>query len=84
MFQIKDGFIPTEGYVQFDLKFISNNSIEGNFIYLISKFRLPFLHQHMIVWFSWTFFSICEIYGEYRTAGHLVFWKPWPAVELRK
>ena len=32
MFQIKDGFIPTEGYVQFELKFISNNSIEG--IYL--------------------------------------------------
>ena len=25
MFQIKDGFLPTEGYVQFDLKFISNN-----------------------------------------------------------
>ena len=21
---------------------------------------------------------------EYRTAGHLVFWKPWPAVELKK
>ena len=20
----------------------------------------------------------CEIYWEYRTAGHLVFWKPWP------
>ena len=32
MFQIKDGFIPTEGYVQFELKFISNNSIES--IYL--------------------------------------------------
>ena len=31
MFQIKEGFIPTEGYVQFDLKFISNN-LEG--IYL--------------------------------------------------
>ena len=30
--QIKDRFIPTEGYVQFELKFISNNSIEG--IYL--------------------------------------------------
>ena len=26
----------------------------------------------------------CEIYWEYRTAGHLVFWKPWPAVELKK
>ena len=46
-------------------------------------FRLTFLHQHMIVWFSWII-SICEIHGEYRTAGHLVFWKPWPAVELKK
>ena len=26
----------------------------------------------------------CEIYWEYRTAGHLVFWKPWPAVELKE
>ena len=25
----------------------------------------------MIVWFSWII-SICEIYGEYRTEGHLV------------
>ena len=30
------------------------------------------------------FFRFCEIYWEYRTAGHLVFWKPWPAVELKK
>ena len=29
-------------------------------------------------------FRCCEIYLEYRTAGHLVFWKPWPAVELKK
>ena len=33
-------------------------------------------------------FPCCEIYWEYRTAGHLVFyvvfWKPWPAVELKK
>ena len=26
----------------------------------------------------------CEIFWENRTAGHLVFWKPWPAVELKK
>ena len=26
----------------------------------------------------------CEIYWEYRTVGHLVFWKLWPAVELKK
>ena len=30
------------------------------------------------------FFRFCEIYWEYRTAGHLVFWKPWLAVELKK
>ena len=29
----------------------------------------------MIVRFSWIV-SICEIHGEYRTAGYLVFWKP--------
>ena len=38
----------------------------------------------MIVWFSWII-SICEIYGEYGTAGHLEpVWKRWPAVELKK
>ena len=37
----------------------------------------------MIVQNGWIF-SICEIYWEYGTAGHLVFWKPWPAVELKK
>ena len=25
-----------------------------------------------------------KIYWEYRTARHLVFWKPWPAVEQKK
>ena len=39
--------------------------------------RLTFLNQYMMVWFSWIF-SICEMYWEYRTAVHLVFWKPWP------
>ena len=37
----------------------------------------------MIVQNGWIF-SICEIYWEYGTAGHLVFWKLWPAVELKK
>ena len=37
----------------------------------------------MIVDNGWIF-SICEIYCEYGTAGHLVFWKLWPAVELKK
>ena len=37
----------------------------------------------MIVQKGWIF-SICEIYWEYRTAGHLVFWKPWSVVELKK
>ena len=37
--------------------------------------------------FLFLFFFFCrfrEIYWEYRTAGYLVFWKPWPAVELKK
>ena len=30
-------------------------------------------------------FSIWQIYWEYRTArGHLVFWKSWPVVDLKK
>ena len=33
--------------------------------------------------YGWLF-SICEIYWKYRTAGHLVFWKSWPAVDLKK
>ena len=45
--------------------------------------RLTFLNRHMLVQIRW-FFSICQIYWEYRTAGHLVFYKPWPAVDLRK
>ena len=44
--------------------------------------RLTFLNRHMIVWFSWIF-SICEIYWKGRTAGHLVFWKPWPVTGHR-
>ena len=48
-----------------------------------AHFAWLFLNRHMMVWFSWII-SICEIYGEYRTAGHLVFWKPWKAVELKK
>ena len=51
---------------------------------IFSTFRCTFLNRHMIVWLSWII-SIWEIYGEYRTAGHLEpVWKPWPAVELKK
>ena len=46
-------------------------------IYKAFQDRLTFLNGHMIVWFS-LIFSICEIYWKERTAGHLVFWKPWP------
>ena len=35
--------------------------------YILSTFCLTFLDRHIIVWFSWII-SICEIYGEYRTA----------------
>ena len=38
--------------------------------------------RRMIVQNGWIF-SICEIYWENGTAGHLVFWKPWAAVELK-
>ena len=46
-------------------------------IYKAFQDRLTFLNRHIIVWFSWIC-SICEIYWKDRTAGHLVFWKPWP------
>ena len=33
-------------------------------------FAVLLLYRHMIVWFSWII-SICEIYGEYGSEGHL-------------
>ena len=45
-------------------------------LFLISG-RFAFLNRQITVWISWVF-SICEIYWKDRTAGHLVFWKPWP------
>ena len=51
-------------------------------IYKAFEDRLTFLNRHMIVWFSWIF-SICETYWKGRTAGHLVFWKPWPVTGHR-
>ena len=59
MFQIKDGFIPTEGYVQFDLKFISNNY--RRHLFTLSVFKaFIYLHQHLIAWFSWIFFRFVK------------------------
>ena len=40
--------------------------------YILSAICLTFLNRHMIVSFSWII-SFCEIYGECRTEGHLVF-----------
>ena len=60
--------------------FVFSAQCEPNIILEIYKAfqdRLTFLNRHMIVWFSWIC-SICEIYWKDRTAGHLVFWKPWP------
>ena len=57
-------------------------SARQSYIYSLSTFRLTFLNRHIIVWFSWIF-SISEIYWKDRNAGQLVFWKPWPAVELK-
>ena len=49
------------------------------FLRSIKHFRAgSFLDRNMIVWFSWICW-ISEIYWKDRTAGHLVFWKPWPA-----
>ena len=59
--------------------FVFSAQCEPNIILEIYKAfqdRLTFLNRHMIVWFSWIC-SICEIYWKDRTAGHLVFWKPW-------
>ena len=40
--------------------------------------------RNMIVsGFSWIF-AVCEIYWKYKAAGHLMFWKPWPVVDLKK
>ena len=60
------------------------------FPYLMQRFMINFPQnwlvwsgsRHMIVSSSWIF-SICEVYWN-RTAGHLVLWKPWPAVDLKK
>ena len=61
-----------------------------NFSLLMQRFMTNFPQnwlvwsgsRHMIVSSSWIF-SICEVYWN-RTAGHLVLWKPWPAVDLKK
>ena len=46
--------------------------------------RLTFLYWHMTVNIC-CIFSIFEIFGGYRSAGHLVFsHSSWPAVELKK
>ena len=62
-----------------DWLFFINHILE---IYKAFQDRLTFLNRHMIVWVSWIF-SICEIYWKGRTAGHLVFWKPWPVTGHR-
>ena len=41
-------------------------------IYKAFQDRLTFLNRHMIVKIRWIF-SICQIYSEYRIAGHLLF-----------
>ena len=40
--------------------------------YILSTFRLTFLN-HMIVWFSFIILIVCGIYGEDKTASHLLF-----------
>ena len=50
----------------------------------ISQNRLVWSGSRLMIVQNGWIVSICEIYWEYRTAGHLMFWKPWPAVELKK
>ena len=60
-------------------KYLQANCFENS----IKHFRIAslfFIDIIMIVWLS-SVFSICECFFWYwkdRTAGHLVFWKPWP------
>ena len=49
-------------------------------IYKAFQDRLTCLNRHMIYFRLARIFRFCEIYTDniYRTAGHLVFWKPSP------
>ena len=45
--------------------------------------RLAVLNRHLIVWIGWAPL-IPYILEKYRSAGHLVIWKSWPAVDPKK
>ena len=76
--------------------FVGRESLDVRYCFLSKAWgdrrRLTSYHLDLSVccFFSWNTLKhypsrrFCEIYWEYRTAGHLVFWKPWPAVELKK
>ena len=50
----------------------------------IPQNRLVWSGSRPIIVQSSRIFSICEIYWEYGITSHLVFWKSWPAVDLKK
>ena len=70
----------TQNMVSFSEPSESNAKHE---IYRAFQDRLTFLNRHMIVWLGWDPW-ISQIYWKCRTANYLVFWKPWPAVDLKK
>ena len=51
-----------------------------------SKVQLSVTPSYFRTWISpgllAGIFRFCEIYWQYRTAGNLVFWKPWPVTSL--
>ena len=76
--------------------FVGRESLDVRYCFLSKAWRdrrrLTSYHLDLSVCCFWSWNTLqhypcrrfCEIYWEYRTAGHLVFWKPWPAVELKK
>ena len=53
---------------------LSNDDMIYTFVNIYIVFVTPVMDD-MMTWMT---------YREYGTAGHLVFWKPWPAVKLKK
>ena len=70
----------SQNMVSFSEPSESNTKLE---IYKAFQDRLTFLNRHMIVWLGWDPW-ISQIYWKCQTASYFVFWKPWPAVDLKK
>ena len=76
--------------------FVGHESLDVRYCFLSKTWRdrrrLTSYHLDLSVCCFWSWNTLqhypcrrfCEICWEYRNAGHLVFWKPWPTVELKK